>query len=460
MFSSISPRRVALVGAALAAIIKRRMQPSFAAKAARTVVGVLAALFATCTFAINAVNPTGVNVRSNAPNTVFITFQGLEPNERAVEALWCGTVLPGVGAGSVTTSDPCVPNTLFGRLPLNFDRSRPTQGVGQRNFSDIMVIPASVVRRAVQEGIEGKNSDFFYVRHFTGGSGGDKWAVVTCRLGAGGARSPLSLIDVKVNFSGQADTTQLFVLRSGERLPRFSAEIQYNGSGQLKGRWELVRPGDSDPEVNDLLTEATLPLELRGTQRRYTTVARFSQFLLPNSIVRLDGPDPALLDTRVEGPYQVLLRIEATDDKEANSEIGNGQLVKTGGVAGFPMPTLRYFVGDAAAANAANAPNTAKPAIDAKPFGLMLPLSDASVDASRAVVFEWIDVPGALRYRIDVESAGQTIITSTTAETRYSPPPTWIASRVQGIAKWRVEALDRDGRVIAQSDLRAFSKRQ
>ena len=112
--------------------------------------------FTSCTlivgnaFAINAVNPTGVNVRSNAPNTVFITFQGLEPNERAIEALWCGTVQPGIGAGSVTTSDPCVPNTLFGRLPLNFDRSRTTQGIGQKNFSDIMVIPASVVRRAVQ----------------------------------------------------------------------------------------------------------------------------------------------------------------------------------------------------------------------------------------------------------------------------------------------------------------------
>ena len=418
---------------------------------------VFALFFVSPAVAIKAVHPTGVNVRSNAPNTVFITFQGLEPNERAVEALWCGTVQPGVGAGSVTTSDPCVPNTLFGRLPLNFDRSRTTQGIGQKNFSDIMVIPTSVVRRAVQEGIEGKNSDFFYVRHFTGGSGGDKWAVVTCRLGAGGARSPLSLIDVKIHFSGQTDTTQLFVLRSSERLPRFSAEIQYNGSGQFKGRWELVRPGDSDPEVSDLLTEATLPLELRGTQKRYSTVARFSQFLMPNGIVRIEGPEPALLDTRVEGPYQVLLRIEATDDKEANSEIGNGQLVKTGGVAGFPMPTLRYFVGDAAAANAHS---TARPATDVKLLGLMLPLSDAAVDASRVVVFEWIDVPGAASYRIDVESAGQTIITSTTAETRYSPPPTWIASRVQGIAKWRVEAVDRDGRVVAQSDIRQFSRKQ
>ena len=416
--------------------------------------------FTSCTlivgnaFAINAVNPTGVNVRSNAPNTVFITFQGLEPNERAIEALWCGTVQPGIGAGSVTTSDPCVPNTLFGRLPLNFDRSRTTQGIGQKNFSDIMVIPASVVRRAVQEGIEGKNSDFFYVRHFTGGSGGDKWVVVTCRLGAGGARTPLSLIDVKISFTGQADTTQLTVLRSGERLPRFSADIQYNGSGQLKGRWELVRPGDSEPEVNDLLTEATLPLELRSTQKRYTTLTRFSQFVMPNSTVRIDGPDPALLDTRVEGPYQVLLRIEATDDKEANSEIGSGALIKTGGVAGFPMPTLKYFVGDVASASALSANRGAS---TARTLDLMLPLTDVTVDASRAVTFEWIEVASATSYRIEIESEGKLIITSTLQGTRYEPPPGWLARRVQGGATWRVTALDTAGRVVAQSTARRFA---
>lgn len=412
------------------------------------------ALIVSNAFAINAVNPTGVNVRSNAPNTVFITFQGLEPNERAVEALWCGTVQPGIGAGSVTTSDPCVPNTLFGRLPLNFDRSRTTQGIGQKNFSDIMVIPASVVRRAVQEGIEGKNSDFFYVRHFTGGSSGDKWVVVTCRLGAGGARTPLSLIDVKISFSGQADTTQLTVLRSGERLPRFSADIQYNGSGQLKGRWELVRPGDSEPEVNDLLTEATLPLELRSTQKRYTTISRFSQFVMPNGTVRIDGPDPALLDTRVEGPYQVLLRIEASDDKEANSEIGSGALVKTGGVAGFPMPTLKYFVGDVASASAFS---TNRDASVAHPLDLMLPLTDATVDAARVVTFEWIEVTGAANYRVEVESDSKLIITSTVQGTRYEPPPGWLARRVQGGALWRVTALDVAGRVIAQSTTRRFA---
>lgn len=416
--------------------------------------GLLAALLATPGAAINAVNPTGVVVRSNAPNTVFITFQGLEPNERAVEALWCGTVQPGIVAGSVSSSDPCVPGTLFGRLPLNFDRARSTQGVGQRNFSDVMVIPASVVRRAVQEGIEGKNSDFFYVRHFTGGSGGDKWVVVTCRLGAGGARTPLSLIDVKVSFAGQADPAQLFVLRSGERLPRLSAEIQYNGAGQLKGRWELVRPGDSEPDASDLLTEATLPLEMRATQKRYLTLARFSQFLVPNGVTHVDGPDPALLDTQVEGPYQVLLRVEATDDREANTEIGGGAIVKTGGVAGFPMPTLRYFVGHVARAGASTVGTAAG---EGSRVELMLPLSNAVLDAARNPTFDWIELPGAASYRIDIESEGRAVAISTVQGTRYAPPPGWLATRVRTDAVWRVTALNAAGQPIGSSPERPFS---
>ncbi len=406
--------------------------------------------------AIGGVNPTGVNVRSNASNTVFLTFQGIEPGERAVEALWCGTVKPGISAGSVASFEPCVPGTVFGRLPLQFDRSRASQGVTQTNLSDIMVIPQSVVRRAVQEGIAGSNSDFFYVRKFSGGSRGEQWVVVTCRLGAGGARTPLSLLDVRIDFVGHTDATELFAVRSGERLPRFFATIQYNGAGQLKGRWELVRPGDSDPELEDLLTEASLPLEARATQKRYQPIQRFSQFVSPNGTTTIDGPDPALLDTKIEGPYQVLLRIEATDDREANSQIGNGQIVKSGGVAGFPMPTLRYFVGELGRFAGRSGATAINAVGNVGSLDLMLPLNDATIDASRAVTFEWIEVTGAAKYRIDIESAGKIIVSSVASSTRYSPPPTWLATRVESHARWFVSAIDARERVIAQSAPRRF----
>ena len=44
-------------------------------------------------------------------------------------------------------------------------------------------------------------------------------------------------------------------------------------------RCEVVQPGEELPESSDLLTEATLPIEKRGTQRRYTQLGRFNIFL-------------------------------------------------------------------------------------------------------------------------------------------------------------------------------------
>jgi hypothetical protein len=400
--------------------------------------------------AINAVNPTGVNVRSNAPNTVFLTFQGLESNEKAVEASWCGTVISGISAGSVSSVDPCVPGTLFGKLPIRFDRARPSVGIAQTNLTDIMVIPESIVRRAVQEGRGGLNSDFFYVRKFTGGSTGDKWVVVTCRLAAGGARTPLSLIDVQVLFSNQPDNTRFYNVRPGDAIAPFHAVIQHNGTGQIKGRWELVRPGDPEPEVSDLLTEASLPVELRALQKRYLTISRFSQFVPPNGIVRIEGPNPSLIDTQIEGGYRILIRIEASDDKEANSEIGSGQVVRSGGVAGFPMPTLNYFVSKLNA-NEATGAGTPK---ELRPIGLVLPLKDGRITTSQPLFFDWIVVDNAKNYLIEFFSPNGLVMSAMTELSRYSAPPPWRKDKLSVATTWQVTALDMKGNAIARSELR------
>jgi hypothetical protein len=401
--------------------------------------------------AVNGVNPTGVNVRSNAPNTVFLTFQGLEPNERAVEAAWCGTVIAGISAGSVSAVDPCVPGTLFGRLPIRFDRSRPSTGIAQTNLTDIMVIPESISRRAVQEGLTGLNSDFFYVRKFSGGSNGDKWVVVTCRLGAGGARTPLSLIDVQVVFADQPDNTRFVSVKPGDRLAPFHALIQHNGTGQIKGRWELVRPGDSEPEVADLVTEASLPLEQRSLQRRYLTIARFSQFASPMGKFRIDGPNPALIDTQVEGGYRILLRVEASDDREANSEIGGGQVARSGGVAGFPMPTLNYFVG-----NLSGNSRSRTDLSTTNPLLLKVPAPSARQSTSSSLEFEWAQADRAANYRVDFLNGDDVVMSALTQLTRYSPPPHWIKEKLIRAKVWRVTALDVNGRAIFQSEQRAI----
>ena len=101
-------------------------------------------------------------------------------------------------------------------------------------------------------------SSFFYVRRFRSLIGGpDEYVAVTCRMTGGGARTPLSLTDVRLGFGVDAPVLQL--ARASSRR-RFGAEIGYNGTGRLRGRWEVVAArARSCPRPTDLLTEATLP---------------------------------------------------------------------------------------------------------------------------------------------------------------------------------------------------------
>lgn len=408
--------------------------------------------------AVTAVNPFGVNVRASGPTTVFLTFQSLDPGETAVEAFWCGELLSAVVATNPTlqlpfavqTADPCVPGTVYGRLPLRLDRSRPSTSAGTANFTDIMTIPASVARRAYQDAQVGQNSAFFYVRRFTGGIGGDKFVVVTCRMASGGARVPLALMDVRLLFLDGASATVLAVER-GSPPSRFEARIQYNGTGTLKGRWEVVMPGDPEPTDEDLLTEATLPVEARARQRRYTLLDRFELFLPPTGEVVIAGPDPRRAPHRTDGAYKILLRIEASDDKEADSNTGGGRIAHAGGVAGFPLPVLRYYVGSGAALEQLAAVSTT--------MRLFAPEADARVKTDTPLEFSWISGERAALLTLEVTAEATTVLAALLApETAHyvAPPFVLEASRGKPL-RWRVVALDGGGRTIAASGWRTVT---
>ncbi|MCS7101353.1 MAG: hypothetical protein NZL99_06590 [Burkholderiaceae bacterium] len=418
-------------------------------RALRLALCLAACLAPTAARAVTGVHPTGVNVRASGPSTVFLTFQNLDPNERAVEAFWCGAVQPGVVGGSVTAFDPCVPGTLYGRLLLRLDQSRLSQAGALTNLTDIMTIPASVARRAYQDAVAGQPSDFFYVRRFTGGLGGDRYVVVTCRMSAGGARTPLALLDVRLTFGDARGETTVLAVARGERLPPLQAELLYNGSGELRGRWEVVMPGDPPPRELDLLTEATLPPEQRLEQRRYTLVDRFSVFLTPAGRYMLTGPDPSRLPTAVDGPYQVLLRIEATDDKEGQSQLGTGAVAVSGGVAGFPLPVARYYVGSPELV-------AALPQRPPARVELMLPMEDGRLNEALPA-FSWIDVDGAALYRLEVEAGGALVLSALVRPgvSNYVAPP-WLAEKLVRPARWRVLALDARQGMVGESPWRAL----
>jgi hypothetical protein len=383
------------------------------------------------------VNPTGVNVSSQGATTVFLTFGGLNGYVPA-EALWCGELVPAAPDVGLR----CDPATIFGSLPIRFDRSRLG---GANAFTDIMSIPPSVARRAYQEAERGRVSGFFYVRRFVRPAGGpDQYVAVTCRLAGGGARVPFSLLDVRLGF--EIDTPVLFV-QAGDVPPPLQAHLTYSGTGRLKGRWEIVLPGEELPTPQDLLTEATLPADHRGLQRRYTELARFNEFLPPSGRYTLEGPDPRKLPVAVEGAYFVLLRIEASDDKEADSDlaaVGAGPgTVHSGAVAGFPMPVLRYIVGGATSEIAA--------ARSPAGFALALPADNARVSRNSPLEFSWSEVDQGALYRLDVESADGRLVLSALVERgvgAYRAPP-WLRDLTSdGRLRWRVVAISAPGNEI------------
>lgn len=395
------------------------------------------------------VNPTGVNVNAQGATTVFLTFGGLTGFE-AVEAFWCGELEPAAPAVGLR----CAPGTIFGQLPIRYDRSTAS---GSNGFTDIMTIPPSVARRAYQAAESGDNSAFYYVRRFRSVAGGpDQFVAVTCRMTGGGARSPLSLTDVRLSFLPDVPVLQVV---QGQQPPEVVASIAYTGTGRLAGRWEIVRPGEELPTAADLLTEATLPLELRGTQRRFTQLARFNLFLPPaGRRVELPGPDPARLSTTVDGVYYLLLRIEASSDKEGNSDlaaVGAGQGVVTGGaVAGFPMPVLRYVVGSGQAGEQ----------VESVPGALQLlsPAPGATSTDSAGLTFTWTTLVQAAEYRIEIDSPEGTRVLSALLPNPvggYLAPP-WLRGRIKdGRLRWRVIASDLGGREVGRSEWRQLSVR-
>ena len=390
------------------------------------------------------VHPTGVNVNAQGATTVFLTFGGLN-GYRPVEALWCSRLVPAAPDVGLR----CDPSTILGSLPVRYDQSSSRTGA----LTDIMSIPPSVARRAYQSAEAGGDAGFFYVRRFAHASGGpDQFVAVTCRMAGGGARVPFALLDVEIGFD--VDAPVLFV-RNGDLPPALHARIAYNGTGRLRGRWEVVMPGEELPASRDLLTEGTLPREERGTQRRYTELGRFNVFLPPSSrAFTLPGPDPRRLPTSADGFYYLLLRVEASDDKEGDSNLasagaGTG-VVNAGAVAGFPLPVLRYVVGG----------ERSTPLEGGAPDDLrLLAPADGTAAPAGGIDLSWIDLPQGDVYRVEIEeAAGRRVLSALIPRGTgtYRLPPFLKERAPGGELRWRVMAIDVAGREIRGSAWRSL----
>lgn len=386
------------------------------------------------------VNPTGVNVNAHGATSAFLTY-GPVKNYVPAEACWAGELISAAPAIGLKPD----PSTIFGCLPARYDRSTFNQTSA---FTDVMSIPPSVALRAYQAAVEGAESRFFYVRRFISTTGGpDQFVAVTCRLTGGGARSPFSLTDVKLSFDPD---TPVLLVKGGEPIPKIKADITYTGTGTLKGRWEVVLPGEEPPSDTDLLTEATLPIERRSSQRRYTQLSRFNVFLPPTGRYTLSGPEQPRMPSKVAGPYLILLRVEASDDREADSDLsavdaGPG-VVHSGAVAGFPLPVLRYYVGSGAS----------------PPGGvvtLLSPAEEQNHPLDVPVDFKWTEAKGAALYKLELATSTGEIVLSALVPSGSASyrAPSWLRDVVTNRQlQWRIVALDEKGASIGETSWRSF----
>ncbi|MDB4907598.1 MAG: hypothetical protein JWO05_2382 [Gemmatimonadetes bacterium] len=389
------------------------------------------------------VTPATVRVNSQEATTVFLSYTGMSGYTPA-DAAWCGSLVvaePDIGFR-------CDPATVA-RRSASIASASPGAAA---EFTEAMSVSAPIARQAYAAAASGQGSGvFYYVRRFVSTSADprlrrDQYVVVTCRLTSGGVGAPFALTNV--TFRTDPAHPILFV-RGGETAPPISAEIAYNGSGRLRGRWEVVFPGEEWPTAHDLLSEASLPLAERGAQKRYTVIDRFDQFLAPTGRTVLRGPDPSRIPTTVDGPYLLLLRIEATDDGESRGVAGPTGLspaLRTGGGASFPMPTLRYVVGGSGGTDRS------------RRVVALWPRDGALVSRDSALTLMWGAARSAANYRVELESLADATLTFSAVAAQgvkaYQVPSFLRASARDGRWRWRVLALDALGRELGRSDWR------
>ncbi len=376
------------------------------------------------------VSPDNITAYSQGATSAYLTFSNVV-NLRPAEATWCGALLP----AAPDIGFKCDPATIFGVLPSRYDQSR----LNGARYTDIMSITPTVARRAYTDAVNGNDSRFFYVKHFVSTNGGqDQFVPVTIRLSGNGAGVPFSLTTVKLQWQNGEKVVPF--IKPDEKLPQISAEIRYTGTGRLKGRWEIVKPGEELPTSRDLLSEAALPLEERGTQKRYTLLSRFNVNLPPGGKYVLPGPENWRIDKSIEGMYLLLFRVEASDAPNSDSNTGAG-IVPTGAVAGFQMPTLRYYVG-----NSSNA--------DIQPITRTNSNFDDFIISLPPIILRWKTAENAKIYRLEIEDAENKKVFSAIVlppVKQYQLPSFIRQLATAKPLKWRIVAVDETGKILEES---------
>lgn len=335
--------------------------------------GLLAPSFSQATV---IVTPSSVNVVRGQSNTVVFTYQ------------FSGYV---IGTGTLTSSQGIffTPDTTIGynNLPLTVTISG-TVGT----ISETVVIPVNIMEKALQRG----TAQFFYRRVFTGMIGTDTATVNLTVTGEAGGTLGIRRISMYFG-NGRAEAT---VMKYANDLKAY-ADIRYNGSGLLKGYWEVD---------GRLLSYVSQPLPA-GQQITLTT------------------PDIPALPTFETGTHT--LRFVVTNPEPSQ---------------GIPLPVLVYFV------------TTDEAAIKQVGLTLKAPAEAAEVPYA-SLKYEWRPIRAEI-YLIQVfETQGAKPVFSAYTKKGFYQLPQLILKKNFEPGKtyyWKVTGLDRERRIIGESKTGSF----
>jgi|GEM_PF-5696712 len=364
-------------------------------------------------------SPTGAAVVITQPSAVLVTWsvRSGEPNPTTIVSEEGLFVLGSTVLGQVNTS-----------LTASVDSN------GAAAVNETLLIPPDVSNRALKMNAP----TFFYKRTFRSTStGATGQSALTCRLSTS-AYGNFSIAAVTLFFENERGEA---TFQQNDPRARASVEVRYNGTGLLKAAWEVQEPNSS----------------------QYRVLQQINYNLTYGDRIVFYTPPVPPLPTVITGRYFLRLRIDEP-------------------VSGFELPQATYFVRPPIGAN------------DEARIKLASPLQGARINET--TTFQWNGKARGALLRFSIyERANFNSILSTTASTeplsnseelsgsktlqnpdvfpikgvevfsaslpaestRYDlkqdqwrrlKPATWYV--------WQVQSLDEAGKVVSETDLRAF----
>lgn len=240
-----------------------------------------------------SVTPASASLSINRPASINLT--------------WTLVASPTNGIPTTATSSEIVitdpgQDTIYGTIPRLLSRTITPGGSGL--ITETAQIPRSVIQAMSRARDVNGNpfSAFVLVRNFTDDNLGFVGATVNLYLTGGSAASLLQIDRLALTF----DDLSTVRLVPKDATLKALLDVQFSGSGQLRGVWELATPASTLGE----------PI--------YTNLRLVRQALVGNQTTRIESPE---LPTNREGVY--LLRFRVTEPETGFEPVAIRYLVTT-----------------------------------------------------------------------------------------------------------------------------------